>query len=144
MSASPSKILVVDDCREDRYTYRRFLEQSKDLSYTILETKTGEEGLALAAPAIEGILRGSEHSTVLHGLEQDRKRQRIRSRRLESYEERSPDETSTFETLVPGLAEARRRRERRHRDSQVDPDDEEQVSSMLDLAEDEEIIYEEE
>ncbi len=48
MSTSPSKILVVDDCREDRYTYRRFLEQSKDLSYTILETKTGEEGLALA------------------------------------------------------------------------------------------------
>ena len=103
-----------------------------------------EDGLALAAPAIEGILRDSEHSTVLHGLEQDRKRQRIRSRRLESYEERSPDETSTFETLAPGLAEARRRRERRHRDSQVDPDDEEQVSSMLDLAEDEEIIYEEE
>ena len=103
-----------------------------------------EDGLALAAPAIEGILRGSEHSTILHGLEQDRKRQRIRSRRLESYEERSPDETSTFEILVPGLAEARRRRERRHRDAQVDPDDEEQVSSMLDLAEDEEIIYEEE
>ena len=33
-----------------------------------------QEGIALAAPAIEGILRGSEHSTVLHGLEQDRKR----------------------------------------------------------------------
>jgi len=48
MSTSPSKILVVDDCREDRYTYRRFLEQSTDLSYTILETNTGEEGLALA------------------------------------------------------------------------------------------------
>lgn len=47
MSTSLLKILVVDDCREDRYTYRRFLEQSKDLSYTILETKTGEEGLAL-------------------------------------------------------------------------------------------------
>ncbi len=103
-----------------------------------------EDGLALAAPAIEGILRGSEHSTILHGLEQDRKRQRIRSRRLESYEERSPDETSTFETLVPGLAEVRRRRERRYRDSQVDPDDDEQVDSILDLADDEEITYEEE
>jgi len=103
-----------------------------------------EDGLALAAPAIEGILRGSEHSTILHGLEQDRKRQRIRSRRLESYEERSPGETSTFETLVPGLAEVRRRRERRYRDSQVDPDDDEQVDSMLDLADDEEITYEEE
>jgi ribosomal RNA assembly protein len=102
------------------------------------------DGLALAAPAIEGILRGSEHSTILHGLEQDRKRQRIRSRRLESYEGRSPDETSIFETLVPGLAEVRRRRERRYRDSQVDPDDDEQVDSMLDLADDEEITYEEE
>ncbi len=103
-----------------------------------------EDGLALAAPAIEGILRGSEHSTILHGLEQDRKRQRLRSRRLESYEGRSIDESSTFDTLVPGLAEARRRRERRHRNSQVDPDEEEEVSSMLDLTDDEEIVYEEE
>jgi ribosomal RNA assembly protein len=103
-----------------------------------------EDGLALAAPAIEGILRGSEHSTILHGLEQDRKRQRLRSRRLESYEGYSTDESSTFETLVPGLAEARRRRERRFKDSQVDPEDEEEVSSMLDLADDEKIVYEEE
>ena len=102
-----------------------------------------EDGLALAAPAIEGILRGSEHSTILHGLEQDRKRQRLRSRRLESYEGHT-DESSTFETLVPGLAEARRRRERRFKDSQVDPEDEEEVSSILDLADDEEIVYEEE
>jgi len=103
-----------------------------------------EDGLALAAPAIEGILRGSEHSTILHGLEQDRKRQRLRSRRLESYEGHSTDESSTFETLVPGLAEARRRRERRFKDSQVDPEDEEEVSNILDLADDEEIVYEEE
>ena len=103
-----------------------------------------EDGIALAAPAIEGILRGSEHSTILHGLEQDRKRQRLRSRRLESYEGHSTDESSTFETLVPGLAEARRRRERRFKDSQVDPEDEEEVSNILDLADDEEIVYEEE
>ena len=103
-----------------------------------------EDGIALAAPAIEGILRGSEHSTILHGLEQDRKRQRLRSRRLESYEGHSTDESSTFETLVPGLAEARRRRERRFKDSQVDPEDEEEVSSILGLADDEEIVYEEE
>jgi len=103
-----------------------------------------EDGLALANPAIEGILRGSEHSTVLHGLEQDRKRQRLRSRSLESYEERDPDEPSVFETLVPGLAQARRRRERRHTDSQVDPNDETEVERTLELAEDEEIIYEEE
>ncbi len=92
------------------------------------------DGLALSTP----------HSTVLHGLEQDRKRQRLRSRRLESHEERRSDEGSTFETLVPGLAEARRRRERRHRSSQVDPDDEEQVSGMLELGDDEEVVYEEE
>ena len=103
-----------------------------------------EDGLALANPAIEGILRGSEHSTVLHGLEQDRKRQRLRSRSLESYEERDPDEPSVFETLVPGLAQARRRRERRYTDSQVDPNDETEVERTLELAEDEEIIYEEE
>jgi len=103
-----------------------------------------EYGLALANPAIEGILSGSEHSTVLHGLEQDRKRQRLRSRSLESYEERDPDEPSVFETLVPGLAQARRRRERRHTDSQVDPNDETEVARTLELAEDEEIIYEEE
>ena len=103
-----------------------------------------EDGLALANPAIEGILRGSEHSTVLHGLEQDRKRQRLRSRSLESYEERGPDEPSAFETLVPGLAQARRRRERRHTDSQVGPNDETEIARTLELAEDEEIIYEEE
>ena len=103
-----------------------------------------EDGLALANPAIEGILRGSEHSTVLHGLERDRKRQRLRSRSLESYEERDPDEPSVFETLVPGLAQARRRRERRYTDSQVDPNDETEVARTLELAEDEEIIYEEE
>jgi len=103
-----------------------------------------EDGLALANPAIEGILRGSEHSTVLHGLEQDRKRQRLRSRSLESYEERDPVEPSVFETLVPGLAQARRRRERRYTDSQVDPNDETEVAQTLELAEDEKIIYEEE
>ena len=35
-----------------------------------------QESLALATPAIEGILQGSEHGTVLFGLEQDRKRSR--------------------------------------------------------------------
>ena len=45
-------------------------------------------GLEVANPAIESILRGAEHGSVLHGLEKDRKRQRIRSRSLESYEEK--------------------------------------------------------
>ncbi|GIT41668.1 MAG: hypothetical protein Ct9H300mP10_06780 [Methanobacteriota archaeon] len=61
-----------------------------------------EDGLDLAAPAIEGILQGSEHSTVLHGLEQDRKRQRLRSRRLESHEERRSDEGIDVRDSSPG------------------------------------------
>jgi ribosomal RNA assembly protein len=103
-----------------------------------------QESLALATPAIEGILQGSEHGTVLFGLEQDRKRQRIRSYSLETYEEKTIDEPSTFETLVPSLADARRRRERRFTNSQVDPLDEDAIKEMMKLADDERIIYGEE
>ena len=102
-----------------------------------------EMGLEVAHPAIESILRGAEHGSVLHGLEKDRKRQRIRSRSLESYEERG-NADSPFDSLVPGLTAARRRRERRLKDSLVDPDDKGAIDQMLELSEDEEIIYEEE
>tara|TARA_Y100001970_G_scaffold167677_1_gene205131 strand:- start:4890 stop:5621 length:732 start_codon:yes stop_codon:yes gene_type:complete len=101
-------------------------------------------GLEIAKPAIESILRGAEHGNVLHGLEKDRKRQRMRSRSLESYEERGDEVSGAFETLVPGLSAARRRRERRMKDSQVGPEDESAVREMLELSEDEEILYEEE
>ena len=102
-----------------------------------------EDGLALATPAIENILNGAEHGTVLHGLEQDRKRMRIQSRSLDSY---NTGKTSSedFDALVPGLADARRRKERRFKSAQVDPDDEEEVAEMLELAEDESITYGEE
>ena len=103
-----------------------------------------QEGIALAAPAIEGILRGSEHSTVLHGLEQDRKRMRMQSRQLESFEERGPRDSSKFDTLVPGLAQARRRRERRHKASQIDPSDSDEVSEVMKLSDDESVTFEEE
>ena len=79
----------------------------------------------------------------MHGLEKDRKRQRIRSRSLESYEERS-EIPSAFDSLVPGLSAARKRRERRQTDFQVDTEDFEAVKEMLELAEDEKITYEEE
>ena len=102
-----------------------------------------EMGLEVANPAIESILRGAEHGSVLHGLEKDRKRQRIRSRSLESYEERRNEE-SPFDSLVPGLSAARRRRERRLKDSQINLEDKGAIDEMLELAEDEEIIYEEE
>ena len=103
-----------------------------------------QDGVALAAPAIEGILRGSEHSTVLHGLEQDRKRLKIQSRQLKSFEERGSRDSSKFDTLVPGLAQARRRRERRNKDSQVSPSDSDEVSEVMELADDESVTFEEE
>jgi len=103
-----------------------------------------QESLALATPAIEGILQGSEHGTVLFGLEQDRKRQRIRTYSLETHEEKVTVDNSAFETLVPSLADARRRRERRFTNSQVDPLDEDAITEMMKLAEDEKIVYEEE
>ena len=103
-----------------------------------------QDGVALAAPAIEGILRGSEHSTVLHGLEQDRKRLKIQSRQLKSFEERGSRDSSKFDTLVPGLAQAPRRRERRDKDSQVSPSDSDEVSEVMELADDESVTFEEE
>ena len=103
-----------------------------------------QESLVLATPAIEGILQGSEHGTVLFGLEQDRKRQRIRTYSLETHEEKVTVDNSAFETLVPSLADARRRRERSFTNSQVDPLDEDAITEMMKLAEDEKIVYEEE
>ncbi|RZD35766.1 MAG: RNA-processing protein [Methanobacteriota archaeon] len=91
-----------------------------------------QEGLDLAKPAI------------LYGLEQDRKRQRIRSRSLETFEDKGSEEESKFDTLVPGLADARRKRERRFKSAQVDPEDEQEVTELMEFAEDEGVVYEEE
>jgi ribosomal RNA assembly protein len=67
------------------------------------------DGLSLATPAIEGILGGSEHSTVLFGLEQDKRRQRLRSKNLETFRDKSSIATDSFESMVPGFSEARKR-----------------------------------
>ena len=40
-------ILIVDDCPEDRETYRRYLLQDSRYTYTILESEYGEDGLEL-------------------------------------------------------------------------------------------------
>ena len=103
-----------------------------------------QDGVALAAPASEGIIRASEHSTVLHGLAQDRKRLKIQSRQLKACEDRGSRDSSKFDTLVPGLAQARRRRERRDKDSQVSPSDSDEVSEVMELADDESVTFEEE
>lgn len=67
------------------------------------------DGLSLATPAIEGILGGSEHSTVLFGLEQDKRRQRLRSKNLETFRDKSSIAPGSFESMVPGFSEARKR-----------------------------------
>ncbi|MAS88306.1 MAG: hypothetical protein CMA33_00370 [Euryarchaeota archaeon] len=67
------------------------------------------DGLSLATPAIEGILGGSEHSTVLFGLEQDKRRQRLRSKNLETFTDKSSIPSDSFESMVPGFSEARKR-----------------------------------
>ncbi len=102
-----------------------------------------EEGLPLASNAVERILRGSEHSTVIKGLERESRERRLRSRKLENMEERTVSAGGEFENLVPGLADARRR-QRRYRSSAVDPDDEQDVDEVMELAEDESINWSEE
>jgi|TARA_B100000959_G_scaffold80103_1_gene85344 ribosomal RNA assembly protein len=93
---------------------RTLIEEMSNCEITVYGSTVAvmgdNEGLALAAPAIEGILGGSEHGTVLFGLEQDRKRQRLRSKTLESFQDRSSLETDSFEAMVPGFTEARKRR----------------------------------
>ena len=89
---------------------------------------------------------GSEHGSVIGFLERDRKQARLDARSLDAYEEKEearPD-LAGFEGLVPGLAEISQRRDRRMKAAQVDPEDEEAVSEMMELADDEAIVWEEE
>ena len=101
-----------------------------------------EEGLPLAGQAIERLLQGAEHSSVLKHLETERRKKRMAARNLESIDLR--DEGERFAALVPGLEAARRKRERRYKDAQVDPSDVNAVDEMMELAEDESVGFEEE
>ena len=104
-----------------------------------------EEGLAAARVAIEMIAGGAEHGTVLNFLEKDRRRSKLASRSLDSIEIRSDEPSeSGFEDLVPGLADLSERRNRRMRAAQIDPEDLEAVELVMELADDESIIYSEE
>ncbi len=100
-----------------------------------------EDGLPLAGQAIERLLQGAEHSSVLKHLEAERRKKRMAIRNLESIDLR--DEGQRFDSLVPGLEAARRKRERRYKDAQIDPDDTDAVDEMMELAEDESVGFEE-
>lgn len=47
MTQNQRTILIIDDCPEDRETYRRYLLQDSRYTYTILEEEYGENGLEL-------------------------------------------------------------------------------------------------
>jgi len=123
------------------------LTQTQISIYNSTVVLVGEEsGLYAARQAIEMLAGGSEHGTVIGFLERDRKQARLNARSLDTYEEREdarPD-IAGFEGLVPGLAEFSQRRDRRMKAAQVDPEDEEAVAEMMELADDEGIVWEEE
>ncbi|MGB1845271.1 MAG: hypothetical protein ACPHQR_02560, partial [Candidatus Poseidoniaceae archaeon] len=102
--------------------------------------------LALARQAVDMIAGGAEHGTVLSFLERTTRKNRLERRSLESIELREEEgyDSTGFENLVPGLDLARERRHRRFRAAQVDPEDEEAVEALMDLAEDEAVTWEEE
>ena len=101
-----------------------------------------EEALPLASQAIERLLQGAEHSSVLKHLETERRKKRMAARNLESIDIHQDE--GRFEALVPGLDAARRKRERRYKEAQVDPGDADAIDRMMELAEDESIGFEEE
>tara|TARA_B100001564_G_C20583840_1_gene644481 strand:+ start:389 stop:1105 length:717 start_codon:yes stop_codon:yes gene_type:complete len=128
---------------------RKLIEGLTDTEITIYKSTVviiGEqEGLSAARQAIEMLAGGSEHGSVLGFLEKDRRRAKLESRSLRTIELKGDDdELSGFENLVPGLTDVTNRRSRRMRASQVDPDDEDAVEEMMELSEDEDIIWEEE
>tara|TARA_B100000214_G_scaffold366498_1_gene335526 strand:- start:1517 stop:2266 length:750 start_codon:yes stop_codon:yes gene_type:complete len=100
-----------------------------------------EDALPLASQSIERLLHGAEHSSVLKHLETERRKRRMSARSLESIETRG--DGGKFEALVPGLDAARRKRERRYRGAQVDPDDPKEIEEMMELSDDESVGFEE-
>ena len=104
------------------------------------------EGIGLARQAVEMLAGGSEHGTVLSFLERRRKRMKFDNRSLDYIEAKEENETlpDGFDGLVPGLADVSERRGRKLKASQVDPDDEEAVDDMMEMAEDEHVVWEEE
>ena len=128
---------------------RKLIESLTDTEITIYKSTVviiGEqEGLFAARQAIEMLASGSEHGSVLGYLEKDRRRAKLSNRSLETIEIRQDNLNSGgFETLVPGLADISNRKSRKMKAAQVDPDNQDAVNAMMELSDDEEIIWEEE
>tara|TARA_B100000945_G_scaffold55295_3_gene40620 strand:- start:6832 stop:7578 length:747 start_codon:yes stop_codon:yes gene_type:complete len=99
-------------------------------------------GLPMASDAIKKLLNGAEHGPVLKRLELIRKKQRVTSKYLDSIH--TKDASSGFEHLVPGLSNVAERRNRRYKNSQPDINDEEDLSELMELSDDEAIDWSEE
>jgi ribosomal RNA assembly protein len=99
-------------------------------------------GLPMASDAIKNLLNGAEHGPVLNKLEVVRKKQRITSKFLDNIE--TKEGSLGFEHLVPGLSNIAERRNRKYKNSQPDIEDEEELSELMSLSDDETIDWSEE
>jgi CheY-like chemotaxis protein len=69
MSHNQRKILIVDDCLEDRETYRHYLQRDNKYTYKILQAETGEEGLALCRQELPDAILLDYMLPDINGLE---------------------------------------------------------------------------
>ena len=76
-----------------------------------------------------------------NGLEKDRKRQRLKSKNLDTFQERGNLSKDSFETMVPGLSEARRKR---RKEESIPPQSQKEKQEITNLVEDESILFGEE
>ena len=129
---------------------RKLIENLTDVEITIYKSTVvlvgDAEGIGLARQAVEMLAGGSEHGTVLSFLERRRKRMKFDNRSLDYIEAKEDNEAlpDGFDGLGPGLADVSERRGRKLKASQGDPDDEEAVDDMMEMAEDEHVVWEEE
>ena len=127
---------------------RRLIESHTGCEVTVYGSTVvivGDEiGLPLAQDAVERIAGGSEHGSVIKGLERERKRARLAGKTIDYIQAQDDFDDDGFEALVPGFADLSRRLNRRLKASQIDPEDEEGVAQALELGEDESISWEEE
>ena len=103
-----------------------------------------EVGLLLAQDAVERIASGSEHGAVIKGLERERKRVRLGNKTIDYIRASDDYDHDGFESLVPGLSDVARQRNRRLKASQINPEDEDHVAASIALSDDESILWEEE
>src|SRR3954471_24864762 len=78
MIQRPWRILIIDDSPEDRETYRRYLTQDPDATYTFAEADNAEDGLLLCGRfepdcvLLDYKLPAAYGLTVLHNYDGDK------------------------------------------------------------------------